>query len=630
MRLSKLSTEMMEDILDEMRVSNFKVVNSALLLGGTHVSANSPLGEYLKPFEIEDRDISEYVLDRLNTLSKNVNSNSEIAQATETVFIDSDGEELRIDIDKDVSLVLDKLKELIKAFSLEKVDPIHFTVAMFLADNEEIKLLLNFFDVNYTNAKRYFKPSKILASSIIPFELSSFLSLVNDKIDVDKPCEILMRDKETDSIWNIMLKKNKRNAIIVGEAGVGKTALVEKITYEIKKGISPKEFKDFQVISLDVNSLIAGTSYRGDAEERIKSLIDFLKDNANVILFIDEVHTILGAGSCFEGEMDLANALKPILARGDTIVIGATTAEEYEKYFKRDAALSRRFEKVEVKEPLSKDVYPMIKNKIQSLSEFHGVKIKRPMVDYLIMIASCFAFEKKNPDKTLDLIDRAMVSAKRANKKWVDKASILKNFAISFEMWDKMSEDSKKEIAYHEVGHYIVGKVSNHVTDIKFLAVSIMPAEDYLGVTVHETNPDIVACRDYHYYIDSMARNLAGRVAENVFTKSYSSGAYEDLQTATKIAFTLVTKLGMSNTSINNRIYLDAEHYPMFSEKAINEVNDEINKVIQEAFERATELIESNKDILEALVDALLKNLIMSESQLDRIWKDVVSKRKQN
>ena len=103
--------------------------------------------------------------------------------------------------------------------------------------------------------------------------------------------------------------------------------------------------------------------------------------------------------------MDLANALKPILARGDTIVIGATTEEEYMRYFKKDAALSRRFEKVEVKEPMAKDVYPMIKNKLQVLSEFHGVKITREMVQYAIMIASCFAFEKKNPDKTLDLID---------------------------------------------------------------------------------------------------------------------------------------------------------------------------------------------------------------------------------
>ena len=130
--------------------------------------------------------------------------------------------------------------------------------------------------------------------------------------------------------------------------------------------------------------------------------------------------------------MDLANALKPILARGETIVIGATTYNEYEKYFKKDAALSRRFEKVEVKEPVAKNVYPMIKNKIDSLSEFHGVKIKKSMVEYTIMIANCFAFEKKNPDKTLDLIDRAMVSARRLNKKWVDKSCVLKNFSISF------------------------------------------------------------------------------------------------------------------------------------------------------------------------------------------------------
>ena len=174
------------------------------------------------------------------------------------------------------------------------------------------------------------------------------------------------------------------------------------------------QFKKFKMIVLDVNALIAGTSYRGDAEERIKDLIQFLKDNHDVILFIDEVHTILGAGSCFEGEMDLANALKPILARGDTIVLGATTQEEYEKYFQRDGALSRRFEKVIVKEPLAHNVYPMIKNKIAILSDFHKVTISKDIVNYAVMIVCCFAFgvsaEESVPDGLVYTVDTDSVT----------------------------------------------------------------------------------------------------------------------------------------------------------------------------------------------------------------------------
>lgn len=348
-------------------------------------------------------------------------------------------------IDEDVSKVYSELLKLADEFSITQIEPIHFILATFMAEIEQFKDFFAKLKLPYDKAKKEFSPEEFLSTdSFIPLELSSFLDILNDKVDSSKPCEILMRDDETEALWNIMLKKNKRNAIIVGKAGVGKTALIERITYDINAKKCPKEFINFKVISLDVNALIAGTSFRGDAEERIMQLIDFLKKNHDVILFIDEVHTILGAGSCYEGEMDLANALKPILARGDTIVIGSTTVNEYEKYFQKDAALSRRFEKVEIKEPMAKDVYPMIKNKLKALSQFHGVKIQKRMVEYAIMIASCFAFDKKNPDKTLDLIDRAMVSAKRANKKYVDKESILKNFGIYFSKWNNMDIDSRK------------------------------------------------------------------------------------------------------------------------------------------------------------------------------------------
>ncbi len=426
-----------------------------------------------------------------------------------------------------------------------------------------------------------------------------------------------------------MLKRNKRNAVIVGEAGVGKTAIVEKITYDIETGTAPAEFKHYKVISADINALIAGTTYRGQAEERIKGLIEFLETHSKIILFIDEVHTILGAGSTSTGTMDLANALKPILARGDTIVIGATTTEEYEKYFKSDSALSRRFEKVEVEEPTVAEVYPMIKNKLEALSAFHQVQIARELVDYAILIANCFTYDKKNPDKTLDLVDRAMVTAKRSGKRYVDRKSIISNFDISFYVWKQMSDSTKKSTAYHEVGHYIVGKSSGKLVNRTYLAVSIMPAEEYLGVTVMEHNKDSVPFADLNYYIDVIASSLAGRVSEKMFTGTYTSGASSDLKSATQTAYDAVTKLGLieSNEAFINRVYIGSKEEAMFSEKATNLINDEINKLIEKAYKRAEELLTKNKDILEALVDALLKKHIMSEAELDKVWKDTVALR---
>lgn len=500
---------------------------------------------------------------------------------------------------------------------------------MFKVKNKKFDEFLDDIGLKVSDAKKYFVPENIFQLSIIPLALSSFLSILNDKVDITKPCEILMRDKECDALWNIMLKKNKRNAVIVGAAGVGKSALIEKITYDVEKGSAPSQFKDFKVISLDVNSLIAGTRFRGDSEERISELIKFLEKNSNVILFIDEVHTILGAGSCFEGEMDLANALKPILARGDTIVIGATTIDEYEKYFKSDAALSRRFEKVEVEEPMSCEVYPMIKNKLDVLSDFHGVTISEELVEYAILIANCFAFDKQNPDKTLDLIDRAMVTAKRSRKKYVDKKSILHNFDIFFDDWDNMSNKAKRITAYHEVGHYIVGKTSTRLSNRKYLAISIMPAEDYLGVTVHEYDNHVVPFKDLDYYIDEIATCLAGRVAEKLFTKTYSSGASADLKEATKIAYSVVAKLGLveDEKSLRNRVFVELDEGTMISEKATNLINDEITSLIDRAYKRAEELITQNQDILRAIVNALLKKHIMSEVELDTIWQDIVNSR---
>jgi len=340
------------------------------------------------------------------------------------------------------------IRQMAKESGFSVIEPAHFTVAMFKHEPPVLKEFFKDIEIEFLEAKKFFTSNTIWSLSLIPLELKSFMRCLNDDVDVSKPCEILMRDDEVNKIWNICHKMTKRNTVIIGEAGVGKSALIEKITYDIVAGTCPRKFKNFSVISLDVNSLIAGTSYRGDAEERIKGVIEFLEKHDNVILFIDEVHTILGAGSCFEGEMDFANALKPILARGKTIVIGATTNDEYEAYFAQDAALSRRFETVIVEEPESSKVYTMIENKVKTLSDYHNVKISRKMIEYIIMISNCFNFEKKNPDKTLDLIDRSLVSAELKGKKRVDKNDVLSNYDIYFKRFACMSEKTKKETDY--------------------------------------------------------------------------------------------------------------------------------------------------------------------------------------
>lgn len=654
-QLTQNSSKMFDEILNKMRKHEFEAVNFSLLLWGVintrmKNSIYSALENYLySTEEVVASEVDDCIslmitnLDKkknkTNKSSKNDDSNKKSKSSskksdsnscstpkitTNFDFRNNEGVNVTIPCDEDVVKVFDELIKIIAKYKIAEIEPIHILSAMFMTDNKNFKKFFKEIDTNYDSAKKHFHPDHILVCGVIPFQLASFLSTLNDKIDGKSPCEILCRDKEVYEIWNICLKKNKRNTIIVGEPGVGKSALIEKITHDINSGNCPEKFKNYKVIVLDVNALIAGTSYRGDAEERIKDLITFLETHQDIILFIDEVHTILGAGSCFEGEMDLANALKPILARGDTIVICATTKNEYEKYFKKDGALSRRFEMIEVKEPLAEKVYPMIKNKILSLSQYHGIKISNQMVDYCILVASCFAFEKKNPDKTLDLIDRAMVSASRAGKKYVTKDCVLENFGIYFEMWDNMSLYSKNETAYHEAGHYIVGKASGRLTNFNWLAVSIMPAQEYLGITVFEEDARKIPLTNSDYYIDRIAFYLGGRIAEEMFSKTFTSGASADLDQATKEAFNLVTKLGMGNDSIKNRVYLNTEKYPMFSEKAVNTINTEINKIIEKAYSRAKSLLNSHHKVLEAIVAALIERKIMTETELDEIWQQTV------
>ena len=668
--LSKDSVRMLDECVGDFGTWHFDAINQPLLLAKLISTDGAYLRDYLTEEEIDDYDIfwPIYCDNRKNhllikddetytgltqekaaaTMPNNFKpdnpKNLKVDKAdkpendgkqyrserdSEFIFHDKAGKEHWYPVSEEFVDVVNVICDLAEEFDFREIRPVHFTIAMFKVESDVLKTFFTDLQENFSMAKKFFTSGTILNLGVIPYDLRGFLYCLNDKVDKSKPCQILMRDKEAASIWNICLKMNKRNTIIVGEAGVGKSALIEKITYDIVTGKCPKKFKNFSVISLDVNSLIAGTTFRGQAEERIKGLIEFLQDHDNVILFIDEVHTILGAGSCFEGEMDLANALKPILARGDTIVIGATTEEEYKKYFMRDAALTRRFEKLVVNEPKSDKVYPMIKNKIATLSKYHGVKISRKMVDYIIMIVDCFHNEKKNPDKTLDLIDRSMVTAELNNKTEVDQESVLANFNIYFDLFNGMSEDSRKETAYHEAGHYLVGKLSEKLVEYRMLAVSIMPAENYLGVTCYEYRDDVVPFKNKDYFVDSIAMDLGGRVAEKVFTSTITEGAATDLGNAAAVAFYVVSKLGMTSEDSDrvNSIYLNTEEFPMLTEKATNMLNDEKDKLVKLATKRAEELILNNRELLEKIVRLLLKKHIVGEAELDKVCRKYFEKK---
>lgn len=454
----------------------------------------------------------------------------------------------------------------------------------------------------------------------IPASLTGCITVLNDKFKDEAQCDILGRDKECEEIWRNMMKKTKRNVILVGKPGVGKSSIVYKLTSDIVNQRCPEMFYGFIVLSLDVNNIIAGTSLRGQAEERFQDLIDLLKKHDNVILFIDEIHMIVGAGAALRGEkQDLSNALKPILAGEDAIVIGATTDEEYAQTFGMEGALRRRFKTINVREPKTTEVYDMLKESIRQLEEFHEVRISKKMVEMIIFYSSCFNYNTSNPDRTKDLIDVSMVTARMSGKDRVDRESIMKNFGANFEEFRNMSEEMIRSTAYHEVGHFIVQRFSDKLIDRKAIAISIVPAEGYLGLTVTDAT-DKTVNKDKSYFMDLIADLLAGRIAEKLFMKiENNAGAESDLEKATKIAFKMVTKYGMTSRLGENQIYLNDKDYQMQTPAVTEIVNREVQKILDESAKRATFLLNKYKGLVEELVNELTKKGMLSGKELNSI-----------
>ncbi len=215
---------------------------------------------------------------------------------------------------------------------------------------------------------------------------------------------VIGREKEIARVIQILSRRTKNNPVLIGEPGVGKTAVAEGLALEIANGNVPEILKDKKVVSLDLTGMIAGAKYRGDFEERIKAAIDEVKKSNDTILFIDELHTIVGAGAA-EGSADAANILKPSLARGDFQVIGATTLNEYRKYIEKDAALERRFQPVKVGEPTLEQTVEILKGLRDSYEAHHKVKITDEAINAAVTLSSRYIADRYLPDKAIDLID---------------------------------------------------------------------------------------------------------------------------------------------------------------------------------------------------------------------------------
>jgi ATP-dependent Clp protease ATP-binding subunit ClpC len=280
-------------------------------------------------------------------------------------------------------------------------------------------------------------------SAIPSFTIELTSAEIQEKID-----PVIGREKEIDRLIQILSRRTKNNPVLLGEPGVGKTAIIEGLAKRIFEGKVPDVLLEKKIISLDLGAVIAGTIYRGEFEKRLKKIIDDAKHDDNVILFIDEIHTLVGTGAT-SGQLDAANLLKPELAKGDLKVIGATTVQEYRKYIESDAAFERRFQPIIVEEPNVKETENIIKGLRNNYEKYHLVKISDEAIKAAIELSQRYLPEKFLPDKAIDLIDEAASKFKVKNlknsslkkiiqlKSDLQKVSIAKNKAIDSDNYER-------------------------------------------------------------------------------------------------------------------------------------------------------------------------------------------------
>ena len=344
-----------------------------------------------------------------------------------------------------------------------------------------VKILLELnIDIDYlytelnTNIVKLKQTKKLLLD-----EIGYDLTKENNNFD-----PVISREEELKRIIEILSRRTKNNPILVGDAGVGKTAIVEELGKMISLGKVPNNLKNKRLISLDMASLVAGTKYRGEFEEKLKKIINEVEENNEIILFIDEVHTLVGAGGA-EGAIDASNILKPALARNKLRCIGATTKEEYKKFIEPDSALDRRFQKVIIEEP--KELKNILMNLKEVYEKYHKVVIGEDIIDLIIELSSKYIYNRCEPDKSIDILDEVCAKASLKENKEIKKYYDLEN------EYKKIIENKNKAILDNDY---------KKASSVKELENKILEEMNKLKNKKHKKN-NVVTLSDVAYVVNS-------------------------------------------------------------------------------------------------------------------------------
>ena len=412
-----------------------------------------------------------------------------------------------------------------------------------------------------------------------PKILSSIGVCLTDK-EIDK---IYLRDKELDEVMEILLRKGKNNPLLVGDPGVGKTAIAYELARRIKCGNVPDRLEGKEVYLVSTSSLVSGTKYRGEFEERVNGLINEVIRNGNIILFIDEIHTIMKTGSS-EAGVDGANILKPYLARSDLKIIGATTKREYDEYLKKDGAFARRFAKVIVNEPSLKDTITILNKLKKSYEEFYNLKINSNVIKYLVDLCDKYLPNSYNPDKSIDILDTSLskialegkkriltkedvyeVISKRCNISLVSDENLDKVRAVLSDKYSEVLADNVvKMFKCRDKSKYMVFSGSDDKRRAPF------DIGKCLGVNVIDI--DCALYNDEYSLNKFVSTNyLYNKISENPF----SLVVFDNYNKRGRVLDNIIRMMkdkGYIENSMNERLYLDKSVMFLIDEEVNNKV----------------------------------------------------------
>lgn len=427
---------------EEMKKLKHPYVGSEHLLLAI-LSTENNISESLKEYKLDYKTLKEEIINIIGTGSEESKwflYTPLLKRIFETAIIDSK------ENNSDVTI-----EHLFNAL-LEEGEGV--AIRIMLGMNIDLEKLYKEFSNSYTKPKR--KKSKKLMLDELGIDLTK--KALNNELD-----PVIGRDLETKRLLEVLSRRTKNNPILIGEAGVGKTAIVENLSRMISSGNVPISLKNKRIISLDMASCVAGTKYRGEFEERMNKIIKEVEENDDIILFIDEIHTLVGAGGA-EGAIDASNIFKPALARGKLRCIGATTISEYKKFIEKDGALDRRFQKIEIEIPDKEKTKDILLNLKPIYEKYHNVILNNEIIDIIVNLSEKYIYDRYEPDKSIDILDEVCAKVSLKETKDLKKYNELKQ---EYQIINNKKNDSIIKNNFKEASHYkekeneLLNKINN-------------------------------------------------------------------------------------------------------------------------------------------------------------------------